>query len=95
MFDSPENLKFSLPDGKKIETNTYTFSFCLGILPSLALSATQTKWASDISAEQDSGAVLENGIIFNHVTKILLAEKFFNVDFLVPFPKFEMDLRAE
>ena len=64
-------------------------------MPSLAFSATQTKWASDIIAEQDSGAVLENGIIFNHVTKILLAEKFINVDFLVPFPRFEMDLRAE
>ena len=64
-------------------------------MPSLALTATQTKWASGIIAEQDSGAVLENGIIFNHVTKILLAEKFVNVDFLVPFPRFEMDLRAE
>ena len=64
-------------------------------MPSLAFSATQTKWASDINAEQDSGAVLENGIIFNHVTKILLSEKFINVDFLVPFPQFELDLRAE
>ena len=54
----------------------------------------QVKWTSDIIPEQEHGAVLENGIIFNHVTKILLAEKF-NVDFLVPFPKFELDLRAE
>ena len=69
--------------------------FRLGILPSLALTATQTKWALDIIAEQDSGAVLENGIIFNHGTKILLAETFINVDFLVPFPRLEMDLRAE
>ena len=30
-----------------------------------------------------------------HVTKILLAEKFINVDFLVPFPKFEMNVSAE
>ena len=45
--------------------------------------------------EQDSGAVLENGRIFNHVTIILLAEKYINVDFLVPFPQFEWDLRAE
>ena len=55
----------------------------------------QVKWTSDIIPEQDSGAVLENGIIFNHVTKILLAEKFINVDFLVPFPKFEMNVSAE
>ena len=69
--------------------------FCLDILPSLALSATKTKWASDIVAEQDSGAVLKNGIFSNHVTKIYLAGKFINVDFPVPFPQFEMDLRAE
>ena len=55
----------------------------------------QVKWTSDINPEQAQGAVLENGIIFNHVTKILLAEKFIKVDFLVLFPKFELDLRAE
>ena len=55
----------------------------------------QVKWTSDIIPEQEHGAVLEKGIIFNLVTKILLAEKFFNVDFLVPFSKFELDLRAE
>ena len=55
----------------------------------------QVKWTSDIIPEQEHGAVLQNDIIFNHVTKILLAEKFINVDFLVPFPKFELDLRAE
>ena len=59
------------------------------------LSAIQTEWNSDIIADQDSGAILANGIIFNHVTKILLAEKFINVDFLVPFPKFEMNMSAE
>ena len=61
----------------------------------LVLSAIQTEWNSDIIADQDSGAILANGIIFNHVTKILLAEKFINVDFLVPFPKFEMNVSAE
>ena len=55
----------------------------------------QVKWTSDIIPEQAQGGVLENGTIFNHVTKILLAEKFINVDFLVPFPKFELDLRAK
>ena len=53
-----------------------------------------TEWKSDIIADQDSGAVLTNGIIFNHVTNILLAEKFINVDFFVPFPKFEMNVSA-
>ena len=55
----------------------------------------QVKWTSDIIPDQAQGPVLENGIIFNHATQILLAEKFINVDFLVPFPKFEPDLRAE
>ena len=50
---------------------------------------------SDIIADQDSRAILANGIIFNHITKILLAEKFINVDFLVPFPKFEMNVSGE
>ena len=55
----------------------------------------QVKWTSDIIPDQAQGVVLENGIIFNHVTNILLAEKSINVDFLVPFPKFELDLSAE
>ena len=55
----------------------------------------QVKWTSDIIPEHAEDAVLENGIMFNHVTKILLAEKFINVDFLVPFPKFELDIRGE
>ena len=55
----------------------------------------QVKWTADIIPEHAQGAVLENGVIFNLVTKILLAEKFINVDFLVPFPKFELEIRAE
>ena len=49
---------------------------------------------SDIFADQDSGAVLANAIIFHHVSKILLAEKFIKVDFVVPFPKFDMNVSA-
>ena len=61
----------------------------------LATNAALPEWNSDFIADQDSGANPANGIIFNHVTKILLAEKFINVDFLVPFPKFEMNVSAE
>ena len=35
---------------------------------------------------------LDKGIFFNEETNILLAEKFINVQFLVPFPRFEMTL---
>ena len=61
----------------------------------LAINAALPEWNSDILADQDSGAILANGIIFKNVTKTLLAEKFINVDFLVPFPKFEMNVSAE
>ena len=61
----------------------------------LATNVALPDWSSDIIADQESGAILENGITFNHFTKILLAEKFINVDFLVPFPKFEMNVGAE
>ena len=61
----------------------------------LAINAALPELNSDIIAEQDSGAILANGFIFNHVTKILLAETLIRVDFPVPFPKFEMNVSAE
>ena len=60
----------------------------------LASGAALTEWKSDIIADQNSGSVLAIGIILNHVTEVLLAEKFINVDFLVPFPKFVMNVSA-
>ena len=69
--------------------------FFFSVTSLLALFANHPAWLSDIIADQDSGAILANGIILNHVTKILLTEKFINVDFLVPFPKFEMNVSAE
>ena len=71
----------------------FPFSVLLTIIATILMD--QVKWTSDIIPEEEHGAVLENGIIFNHVTKISLAEKFIKIDFLVPFLKFELDLRAE
>ena len=71
----------------------FSFSVLLTIVATILTD--QVKWTSDIIPEQEHGAVLENGIIFNHLTKTLLAGKFINVDSLVPFPKLELDLRAE
>ena len=71
---------------------TYVF---FSVVTVLAINAALPEWNSDIIADQDSGAILANGIIFNLVTKLLFAEKFINVDFLVPFPKFEMNVTAE
>ena len=67
------------------------FSVVFFLLPA---HANTTKRKSDIIADQDSGAVHENSIIFHHVTKVLLAEMLINVDFLVHFPKFDMNLSA-
>ena len=53
---------------------------------------TTSEWQSDIMPDHDPHALLENGIIFNHETKILLREKFINVEFLVPFPNLDIQL---
>ena len=60
----------------------------------LPAHATPTDWKSDTINDQDSGAALANGIIFSHVTIVLLAEMFINVDFLVFVPKFDMNVSA-
>ena len=60
----------------------------------LPAHATSTEWNSDTIDDQDSGSVFANGIIFTYVTIILLAKTFIHVDFLVLFPKFDMNVSA-
>ena len=50
---------------------------------------------SDINSDKQSETFLENGIIFNYDSKIILAENFFPINFLVSFPKFELIIRDE
>ena len=45
--------------------------------------------------EQKYDDILEKGIIFNEETKILLAEKFVPVQFLIPFPSFNFSMKAD
>ena len=52
-------------------------------------------WNSDINSDKQSETILENRIIFNYESKILLAEKLIPIEFLVPFPKFELIIRDE
>ena len=68
---SPIVVFFSLTPTAQFFYATF-FSVVFFLLPA---HATPTDWKSDKIAVQDSGAVLENGIIFNHVTKFLLATK--------------------
>ena len=48
---------------------------------------------SDIKSSDDE--TLAKGVIFNEETTILLAEKFIQVEFLVPFPQFSLSIRTE
>ena len=73
----------------KFERTLFSGRFVLS-----AATETPIEWNSDIIADRDSGALLANGIIFIHFTKILLAENYIHVDFLVPFPNFEMNVSA-
>ena len=45
--------------------------------------------------EQKYDDILEKGIIFNEETRILLAEKFAPVQFLIPFPSFNFSMKAD
>ena len=44
-----------------------------------------------VVATDDKGS-LERGVFFHEETKILFAEKFVNAHFLVPYPKFDIQL---
>ena len=46
-------------------------------------------------ATDDYDDFLRSGIIFHQESKILLAEKFVNVEFLLPFPKYNFEWKAE
>lgn len=51
-----------------------------------------------ISAEKDSQSnqdILEKRILFHEETKILMAEKFISVQFLVPFPQYNFSMKPE
>ena len=65
------------------------------VLVLLTANANSTEWQFEIIADQDFDAILTDGIIFNHVTKSLLPKNFINADFLVRFPKCEMNVSAE
>ena len=50
---------------------------------------------SPISEFDDSDGPLKKGIIFHEDRKILMAEKFINVQFLLPFPQFSVSLKSD
>ena len=66
--------------------------FCFG---HFFLSFSLLHAQSPISEFDDSDGPLKKGIIFHEDRKILMAEKFINVQFLLPFPKFSVSLKSE
>ena len=76
--------------------SNYTFfTLTAGGLALFATNTTTAQWNSDINPDKQSETVLENGIIFNYESKTLLAEKFIPIEFLIPFPKFQLNIRDE
>ena len=51
--------------------------------------------SAESAKERNFDDVLEKAIIFNEETKILLAEKFVPVQFMVPFPSYNFSLKPE
>ena len=64
-------------------------AFLFLFLPYLAITR------SPIAAFDDSDGPLKKGIIFHENKKILLAEKFINVEFLLPFPQFAVSIKSD
>ena len=64
-------------------------SFLFLFLPYLGISQ------SPIAASDDSDGPLKKSIIFHENKKILLAEKFINVEFLLPFSQFAVSIKSD
>ena len=58
-------------------------------------ASVRNDWASNIEAASNPDDLIEKGIFFNEVNKILLTEKFIRVEFLVPFPTYEFTIKPD
>ena len=58
-------------------------------------ASVRNDWAPNIEAATNPDDLIEKGILFNEVSKILLTEKFIRVDFLVPFPTYEFTMKPD
>ena len=60
-----------------------------------APASVRSDWASNIEAATNPDDLIEKGILFNEVSKILLTEKFIRVEFLIPFPTYEFTMKPD
>ena len=58
-------------------------------------ASVRSDWASNIEAATNPDDLIEKGILFNEVSKILLTEKFIRVEFLVPFPTYNFTMKPD
>ena len=58
-------------------------------------SSVRSDWASNIEAATNPDDLIEKGILFNEVSKILRTEKFIRVEFPVPFPTYEFTMKPD
>ena len=56
-------------------------------------ASVRSDWAFNIKAASNPDDLIEKGILFNEVSKIILTEKFIRVEFLVPFPTYEFTMK--
>ena len=56
-------------------------------------ASVRSDWASNIEAASNPDDLIEKGILFNEVIKILQTEKFIRVEFLVPFPTYDFTMK--
>ena len=56
-------------------------------------ASVRSDWASNIAAASNPDDLIEKGILFNEVSKILLTEKFIRVEFPVPFPTYDFTMK--
>ena len=68
------------------------YIFCFGLF---VLSFSLIHAQSPISEFDDSDGPLKKRIVFHEDRKILMAEKFINVQFLLPCPKFSVSPKSE
>ena len=50
----------------------------------------RSDWVSNIEAATNPDDLIDKGNVFNEVSKNVLTEKFTSVEFLVPFPTYEL-----
>ena len=58
-------------------------------------ASVRSDWASNIEAASNPDDLIEKGILFNEVSKILLTENFIRVEFLVPFPTYDFTMKPD